>query len=142
MDLGLTDKVALVTGSYRGTGAGIARSLAGEGAVVLVHGLEPGQADKTAASILVAGDRALTVAGDIRTEEGTAAMIADVPELGQEGIIDMPWSPPKLDAKASGSVNYPIKDFYLTNAICRASPTMRRCSEELVQGREYLEAAE
>ena len=61
---------------------------------------------------------------------------------GQEGIIDMPWSPPKLDAKASGPVSYPIKDFYLTNAICRASPTMRRCSEELVQGAEYLEAAE
>ena len=78
MDLGLTDKVALVTGSYRGTGAGIARALAAEGAVVLVHGLEPGQADETAASILVAGDRALTVTGDIRTEEGTAAMVADV----------------------------------------------------------------
>ena len=54
----------------------------------------------------------------------------------------MPWAPPKLDARASGKVGYPIKDFYLTNAICRASPTMRRCSEELVQGREYLEAAE
>ena len=36
MDLGLTDKVALVTGSYRGTGGGIARSLANEGAIVLV----------------------------------------------------------------------------------------------------------
>ena len=44
--------------------------------------------------------------------------------------------------RRQGPVGYPIKDFYLTNAICRASPTMRRCSEELVQGREYLEAAE
>ena len=48
MDLGLDGKVALVTGSYRGTGAGIARVLAAEGATVLVHGLEPGQADDTA----------------------------------------------------------------------------------------------
>jgi NADH-quinone oxidoreductase subunit G len=77
-----------------------------------------------------------------RFDQLRAAMISEVPALGTDGIIDMPWSPPKLDAKASGPVGYPIKDFYLTNAICRASPTMRRCSEELVQGREYLEAAE
>jgi len=77
-----------------------------------------------------------------RFDQLRAAMIAEVPELGADGVIDMPWSPPKLDSKASGPVGYPIKDFYLTNAICRASPTMRRCSEELVQGREYLEAAE
>ena len=48
--------------------------------------------------------------------------------------IDLPWAPPKLDAKAEGPVAYPIQDFYLTNAICRASPTMHRCSEELVHG--------
>jgi NADH-quinone oxidoreductase subunit G len=77
-----------------------------------------------------------------RFDQLRAAMIADVPELGQDGIIHMQWAPPKLDAKASGAVGYPIKDFYLTNAICRASPTMRRCSEELVQGVQYMEAAE
>ena len=47
MDLGLEGKVALVTGSYRGTGAGIAGVLAAEGATVLVHGFEPGQTDAT-----------------------------------------------------------------------------------------------
>ncbi|HET9336658.1 MAG TPA: NADH-quinone oxidoreductase subunit NuoG [Sphingomicrobium sp.] len=77
-----------------------------------------------------------------RFDQLRAAMIAEVPALGQDGIIDMPWSPPKLDARASGGVNYPIKDFYLTNAICRASPTMRRCSDELVHGATYAEAAE
>jgi NADH-quinone oxidoreductase subunit G len=71
-----------------------------------------------------------------------AAMVRDFPQLGVDGVIDMPWSPPKLDAKADGPVGYPIKDFYLTNAICRASPTMQRCSEELVHGHAYLEAAE
>jgi NAD(P)-dependent dehydrogenase (short-subunit alcohol dehydrogenase family) len=78
VDLGLTDRVALVTGSYRGTGAGIARSLAAEGATVLVHGLEAGQADAVAAEIVAAGGQALVVVGDIRTEDGTAAMVADV----------------------------------------------------------------
>src|SRR5438128_12414881 len=78
VDLGLTDKVALVTGSYRGTGAGIARSLAAEGAVVLVHGLEAGQADEVAGAIRDDGGRASAVSGDIRTEAGTEAMVREV----------------------------------------------------------------
>jgi NAD(P)-dependent dehydrogenase (short-subunit alcohol dehydrogenase family) len=78
VDLGLTDKVALVTGSYRGTGGGIARSLANEGAIVLVHGLEPGQADEVVTEITDAGGRGLVVVGDVRTEDGTAAMVDDV----------------------------------------------------------------
>ncbi len=71
-----------------------------------------------------------------------AAMVADHPELGREGLIALKWTPPKLDAKADGPVRYPIGDFYLTNAICRASPTMQRCSEELVAGVQHKEAAE
>ena len=63
MDLGLDGKVALVTGSYRGTGAGIARMLAAEGATVLVHGLEPGQADETVSEIREAGGRCHAVDG-------------------------------------------------------------------------------
>ena len=77
-----------------------------------------------------------------RFDQLRSAMIAAVPALGEDGIVDMPWSPPKLEAKGEGALAYPIWDFYLTNAICRASPTMRRCSEELVQGQQYLEAAE
>ena len=77
-----------------------------------------------------------------RFDQLRAAMIAEVPELGLDGIIDMPWSPPRLDVTASGPINYPIRDFYLTNAICRSSPTMRRCSEELLHGQQSLEAAE
>src|SRR4051794_6389730 len=70
------------------------------------------------------------------------AMVAEYPQLGREGLIDLPWSPPALDAKAEGAIRYPIADFFLTNAICRNSPTMRRCSEELVQGLHYEVAAE
>ena len=79
-----------------------------------------------------------------RFDQLHAEMVAEVPELGaDEGtILDLGWNPPKLDSKASGPVSYPIKDFYLTNAICRASPTMHRCSEELIHGVEFLEAAE
>jgi 3-oxoacyl-[acyl-carrier protein] reductase len=76
VDLGLDGKVALVTGSYRGTGAGIARVLAAEGATVLVHGLVPGQADGTVATIVAAGGRGHAVSGDIRSDDGTAALVA------------------------------------------------------------------
>jgi NADH-quinone oxidoreductase subunit G len=71
-----------------------------------------------------------------------SAMIKEFPALGRDGLIDLPWSPPKLDAKASGLIRYPIQDFFLTNAICRNSPTMQRCSEELVHGVSFQEAAE
>ncbi|MEJ7776094.1 MAG: NADH-quinone oxidoreductase subunit NuoG [Sphingomicrobium sp.] len=71
------------------------------------------------------------------------AMIAEHPQLGTEGRIKLEWAPPKLDAKASGPIRLAISDFYLTNAICRASPTMHLCSEEILHGRtETLEAAE
>jgi NADH-quinone oxidoreductase subunit G len=77
-----------------------------------------------------------------RFDQLRAAMHADTPALARDGLIDLPWGPPKLDAKASGAVSYPIADFYLTNAICRASPTMHRCSEELLHGQSFAEAAE
>jgi NADH-quinone oxidoreductase subunit G len=70
-------------------------------------------------------------------------MAKAVPALGGEGLADYGWAEPKLSATVSGKiVDYPIKDFYLTNAICRASPTMQRCSSELVYGEQMLEAAE
>ncbi len=72
-----------------------------------------------------------------------AEMAKAVPALGQEGLADYGWIEPKLETKVSGKIaDYPIKDFYLTNSICRASPTMQRCSAELVHGQEWLEAAE
>ena len=76
-------------------------------------------------------------------DECRAAMIAAVPALGVEGLVDYGWSVPKLDAKPEArAIPSPIKDFYLTNAICRASPTMERCSAELLHGADYAEAAE
>ena len=78
MDLGLVGRTALVTGSWRGTGAGIARALSSEGATVLVHGLEPGTCDETLAAIRAAGGRAEEVFGDIRTDDGAAELVASV----------------------------------------------------------------
>ena len=72
-----------------------------------------------------------------------AEMAKAVPALGVEGLANYGWSEPSLPADVSGKIaDYPIKDFYLTNAICRASETMQKCSAELVHGTQYLEAAE
>ena len=72
-----------------------------------------------------------------------AAMVAAHPELGREGErIVWDWSPPTLDVKREGPIAYPIRDFYLTNPIARASVTMQQCSAELLHGAEMLQAAE
>jgi NADH-quinone oxidoreductase subunit G len=71
------------------------------------------------------------------------AMAGEVPALRHPGLATFDWNPPALDAAASGAIeSYPIKDFYLTNAICRASPTMQRCSAELLHGQDFAEAAQ
>ncbi|MFO1256314.1 MAG: NADH-quinone oxidoreductase subunit NuoG [Sphingomonadaceae bacterium] len=71
-----------------------------------------------------------------------AAMAQAVPALGVEGLADY-GALPKGKAGAKGSIDaYPIKDFYLTNPIARASVTMQRCSAELLHGQDFAEAAE
>ena len=76
-------------------------------------------------------------------QELRAAMALDAPMLAEPGLKTFEWNPPALDASASGAIGaYPIQDFYLTNAICRASPTMQRCSAEILHGDEFAEAAE
>jgi NADH-quinone oxidoreductase subunit G len=73
-----------------------------------------------------------------------AAMIAEVPALGVEGLANYGALPkPGKDAAPKGIIAYPIKDFYLTNPIARASLTMQRCSAELLHGDDgFAEAAE
>ena len=71
------------------------------------------------------------------------AMLKAVPALGEEGLAYY-GALPKGDAKAKaeGVIAYPIKDFYLTNPIARASAVMQQCSAELLHGDELAEAAE
>ncbi|MGN6123493.1 MAG: NADH-quinone oxidoreductase subunit NuoG [Sphingomonas oligoaromativorans] len=68
---------------------------------------------------------------------------ADHPTLAEEGLAPVA----ALDAApkggdVSGTIVYPIADFYLTNPIARSSPTMQRCSAELIHGESFAEAAE
>ncbi|WP_419825502.1 NADH-quinone oxidoreductase subunit NuoG [Sphingomonas sp.] len=71
-----------------------------------------------------------------------AAIAADHPTLAHEGIAEVAPLDSGGKAGASGAIVYPIDDFYLTNPIARSSPTMRRCSAELLHGESFAEAAE
>ena len=65
------------------------------------------------------------------------------PTLANEGIVlsgALDVAPRGGDV--SGPIVYPIADFYLTNPIARSSPTMQRCSAELLHGESFAEAAE
>jgi 3-oxoacyl-[acyl-carrier protein] reductase len=81
MDLGLSGKRALVTGSSRGTGTVMARTLAREGAVVLVHGSADGDQTRIAREIVLAGGVAHAVSGDVTTDEGGERVASAVKEL-------------------------------------------------------------
>ena len=76
-------------------------------------------------------------------DELRAAMIAAVPALGVEGLAHYGALPAAPEgAHAGGVIGYAVKDRYLTNAIGRASPTLQRCSAELIHGEIHAEAAE
>jgi NAD(P)-dependent dehydrogenase (short-subunit alcohol dehydrogenase family) len=77
MDLALNNKVALVTGSNRGTGRIIADQLQAEGATVLFHSLHA--SEKIVTNQI---ERAHSVSGDISTEPGCEELIASISELG------------------------------------------------------------
>ena len=75
MDLGLTGKVALVTGSSRGIGCGIATRLVEEGADVVFCARGAEDIDAAVAALSGRG-RGVGVAADVTTPEGAEAVVA------------------------------------------------------------------
>src|SRR5205809_11603 len=74
MDLQLKGKRVLITGSNSGIGAGIAKTLAAEGATVVIHGRDAARADQIAAEIATSGGQAVVALGDLATEAGCVAV--------------------------------------------------------------------
>jgi NAD(P)-dependent dehydrogenase (short-subunit alcohol dehydrogenase family) len=78
VDMGLGNRVAVVTGAGRGLGAGIARALAGEGARVAVVDLNAQDARRVAEGL---GDCALPVEADVTERRCACAMAQRVVEV-------------------------------------------------------------
>lgn len=88
MDLQLQDKRALITGSTGGIGGAIAKTLAEEGAIVVVQGRRETEAKRVADEIIAAGGKALIAIGDLATDTGAEAVVtATLDTLGSIDIL-------------------------------------------------------
>src|SRR5438132_2508975 len=79
MDLALTDKIAIVTGSSKGLGLASAKALAAEGCRVAICARGDGKLREAATELaqLAGGpDRILTVTADLSTDQGVADVVA------------------------------------------------------------------
>jgi len=83
-----TGKVAIVTGSGRGIGAGIAGRLSADGHAVAVLDLQTELAEASAAKLVAGGGTAIAVTADVSSAEQVAAAVAEVARrLGAPTIL-------------------------------------------------------
>src|SRR5258706_5195245 len=100
---GLTNKIALITGASRGIGQAAARSLAQDGARVLVHyGRGRQEAESLVSEIRKAGGHAEAVAADLAAADGAHVLAEKVRKI-VDGKLDI------LVANAGISKSVPIE---------------------------------
>lgn len=76
MDLGLTGKIALITGGSDGLGLATAHRLAAEGAKVVISARRPDRLEEAAAAIRAGGGDVFPHAGDVTSAADCEALIA------------------------------------------------------------------
>jgi L-fucose dehydrogenase len=86
MDLGLKDKIIIVTGGAKGIGEGIVKVLAAEGAIPVIVGRKEADNLATVSAVQQAGGQATQVVAELTNPEASQAAVATV--LAQFGRID------------------------------------------------------
>jgi NAD(P)-dependent dehydrogenase (short-subunit alcohol dehydrogenase family) len=83
MNIDLSGKTALVTGSTAGIGYAIAKGLAASGASVVLNGRKPATVDAAVSKLSgdVKGTKVRGIAGDVSTAAGCKALIAALPDV-------------------------------------------------------------
>lgn len=77
MDLGLTDKVAIVTGSSRGIGKAIATGLAAEGCRVTLCARDAEVLERTTVELRATGAKVLAIAADVGRPEDSGRVVEE-----------------------------------------------------------------
>lgn len=86
MNLGLSNRLALVTGSTRGIGRAIAEALLAEGARVIINGRHDATVRQAAAALSRLGE-AHGVAADLATADGARALVDGIRQFGPVDIL-------------------------------------------------------
>jgi NAD(P)-dependent dehydrogenase (short-subunit alcohol dehydrogenase family) len=91
VDLGLGDRVVLITGAGGGAGPTLARAFAAEGAALALHhrgGQSAARASDAAATIATGGGRAVAVEADLASSDQVAAMVESIGrDLGPVAVL-------------------------------------------------------
>ena len=102
MELGLKDKVAIITGASRGIGAASAKALAHHGATVVINYIKSkDKAEELLDEIKKAGGKGLVFQADVRDQDAVNDMVEST--LNEFGKIDVLVN--------NANINFPIRPF-------------------------------